>query len=159
MAPSKTRARGCFRQLHLEFFLTETQRYRKQPTGSNLQANPGGRRRAVSVARGHRDLCVSICKQWYLRRDIGSVARGVAVVVAQAAARVRKKAGKTGKAACGVLSPRIVVRVFLVVRVVRGGWGGHHAAHVYAKNARLSVACDLVLPARCACGLRRREKT
>ena len=35
----------------------------------------GGRRRAVSVARGHRDLCVSICKQGVFG-ETGSVAWG-----------------------------------------------------------------------------------
>lgn len=49
-------------------------------------------------------------------RYIGSVGWGL-----RSKSPSSRKAGKQRQAACGVLAPRIVVRVFLVVRVVRGG--------------------------------------
>ena len=76
-------------------------------------ATPGERAYAYALSERRRSgervpplsRTVSICKQGCLRRDIGSVAWGVVVVVAQAAARGLKRKNRVGS-----LLPRVVVR-------------------------------------------------
>ena len=119
-----------------------------------MQANPAGAGERY-LSRG-----VTETSAYRLQTGVSSerhrVSRvGVAVVVAQAAARVKRNAGKTGKAAWGVLSLRIVVRVVRVVRVVCGGRAGITPPRV--SIVVLFLAYELVALARCACGLWRRE--
>ena len=119
--PSKIPTRGRLRLLPLEFFLTEKQRYRKQPTGSNLQANPAGAGERY-LSRGVTETSAYLSANRGVFGETSGQSRGESRSLSRKRRRgLRENAGKTGKAAWGVLSLRIVVRVFLVVRVVCGG--------------------------------------
>ena len=69
---------------------------------------------------------------------------------------LRENAGKLEKPR-GEFSLRIVVRVFLVVRVVRVVCGGRAGITRPRVIVVLFLAYELVALARCACGLWRRE--
>ena len=101
-----------------------------------------------------------VCKQGCLRRDIGSVAWGVAVVVAQAAARVKRKRGKNWKSRVG--SPLTAYRRSRLSRRSRRSRRlrglGRASPRPRVSIVVLFLAYELVALARCACGLWRREK-